>query len=68
MSLLAGMMSWVFLEWLATPYPADLIAACIGLVTLVLVTIATSQRFEPLPLCDVDGSLIVCHRPYPVHS
>ena len=54
-SLVTGMASWLALEWLATPYPADLLAAGIGLVTLVVVTLATSERVPPLPLTDVDG-------------
>jgi len=57
-SLVAGMVSWMVLEGLATTYPADLIAAGIGLVVLVVVAVVTSQRYAPLPLADVDGNPI----------
>jgi Na+/proline symporter len=57
-SLVAGMVGWLTFEWLGTTYPPDLMAAAIGLVTLVVVTLATSNRVAPLPLADIDGQQI----------
>ena len=57
-SLVTGMVGWLTFEWLGTTYPPDLMAAAIGLVTLVVVTLTTSNRVAPLPLADIDGQQI----------
>ena len=54
-SILVGMGSWLALEVAGIDYPADLIAAGLGLITLVVVTLATQRRVPALPLTDVDG-------------
>jgi SSS family transporter len=54
-SILVGMGSWLTLEVAGTEYPADLIAAGLGLVTLVVVTLATERKVPARPLTDVDG-------------
>jgi len=55
-SLVVGILSWLALEWIGTAYPPDLIAASVGLLTLVAVTLMTSERHPPLPLADIDGN------------
>ena len=54
-SILVGMGSWLALEVAGIDYPADLIAAGLGLVTLVVVTLATGRTVPARPLTDVDG-------------
>lgn len=55
-SIIVGILSWLTLEWVGTAYPPDLIAAAIGLLALVTVTLITSERHPPLPLADIDGN------------
>ena len=54
-SIVSGMVSWLVLEGVLTDYPADMVAAVIGLVVLVVATLATAKMSPALPLTDVDG-------------
>jgi Na+/proline symporter len=63
-SIVSGMVSWIVLEIRHNSYspelrllnyPPELVAALIGLVVLVVVTLATSRAIPALPLTDVDG-------------
>jgi len=55
-SILAGVGSWIFFELVQSTYPADLIAAGIGLITLIVVTLATEKKIPARPLTDIEGN------------
>ena len=55
-SIVTGVLSWLLLEFVQSTYPADLIAAVLGLVTLVVVAYATEKKIPALPLTDIDGN------------
>jgi SSS family transporter len=57
-SLVAGMVSWIALEAVQSTYPAELIAAVIGLVTLIVVTLATQKKSPALSPTDIDGNIL----------
>jgi Na+/proline symporter len=54
-SMLVGMTSWIFLAWIQSTYPADLMATGLGALALVVVALATGKRRPPLPLVDSEG-------------
>jgi hypothetical protein len=39
-------------------YPADLMAAGIGLVTMIVVTLMTHKRYPAQPMTDIDGDTL----------
>jgi Na+/proline symporter len=61
-SIVVGMLTWLGLEMLNTrpdvQLPAELIAAGVGLLALILVTWLTARRVPPLPATDVDGNAL----------
>lgn len=57
-SIVAGMASWITLEATQSTYPAELIAAGIGLITLVVVSLATQKKTPALPPTDIDGNIL----------
>jgi Na+/proline symporter len=57
-SIVAGMASWITLEAVQSTYPAELIAAGVGLITLCVVTLATQKRAPALPPTDIDGNIL----------
>lgn len=57
-SIVAGMVSWITLEAVQSTYPAELIAAGIGLITLIVVTLATQTKTPALPPTDIDGNIL----------
>jgi SSS family transporter len=57
-SILAGMGSWLLLEAVQNTYPADLMAAGIGLVTMIVVTLMTHKRYPAQPMTDIDGDTL----------
>jgi Na+/proline symporter len=57
-SIVTGMICWITLETVQSTYPAELIAAGIGLITLILVTLATQNNAPPLPPTDIDGNVL----------
>jgi SSS family transporter len=57
-SIVAGMVSWITLEAVQSTYPAELIAAGIGLITLIVVTLATQKKTPALPPTDIDGDIL----------
>jgi len=54
-SIVAGVVSWILFEIIQTTFPADLIAAVIGLFTLIVVTFVTGKKIPALPLTDFEG-------------
>lgn len=57
-SIVSGMVSWLTLGAVQSTYPADLIAAVIGVVVLISVSLATQKNHPPLPATDVDGNVL----------
>ena len=57
-AILAGLVSWLLLSLLLDEWPADVFAAVVSTVTLVVVAFATGKRDAPLPLCTLDGEAI----------
>ncbi|MGD9347662.1 MAG: sodium:solute symporter family protein [Candidatus Aminicenantes bacterium] len=57
-SIVVGMVCWITLEVVQSTYPAELIAAGIGLIALIVVTIATQKNAAPLPPTDIDGNVL----------
>ncbi len=57
-SIVLGMGSWLLLEVVQSAYPADLIAAGIGLVTMIAVTLLTQKRYPAKPVTDIDGNTV----------
>jgi len=55
-SILAGVGSWIFFELVQSTYPADLIAAGTGLITLIVVTLVTEKKIPARPLTDIEGN------------
>ncbi len=55
-SIVIGVLSWLLLEFVQSTYPADLVAAVPGLVTLVVVAYATEKKIPALPLTDIEGN------------
>ncbi|MDJ0654602.1 MAG: sodium:solute symporter family protein [Xanthomonadales bacterium] len=55
-SIVIGLVSWVVLSMVQDQWPADLLAALIAAVTIVVVALATSSRDKPLPLTTLDGN------------
>lgn len=66
-SIVSGMVSWLILEAVQSAqranlittgigYPADLIAAGIGLIALISVSLATQKSHPALPITDADGN------------
>ena len=50
--------SWLLLEAVQSTYPADLMAAGIGLITLIAVTLLTQKRYPAKPVTDIDGNTL----------
>jgi len=57
-SIVSGVGSWLLLEAFQSTYPADLMAAGIGLVTMIAVTLLTQKRSPAKPVTDIDGNSI----------
>ena len=57
-SIVSGMISWLILEAVQSTYPADLMAAGIGLFALISVSLATKKSHPPLPVTDADGNVL----------
>ena len=62
-SITVGMLSWIGLEvWKhinkVDSYPVELVAAGLGLVALVAVTLVTQRRIPALPATDIDGNRV----------
>jgi SSS family transporter len=55
-SIVMGMVSWITLEAVQSTYPAELIAAGIGLGALIVVSLATQKTRPALPPMDIDGN------------
>jgi len=54
-SIVSGMASWLFLEAIHSAYPADLMAAGIGLSAMIGVTLLTQKKHPATPMTDMDG-------------
>jgi hypothetical protein len=50
--------SWLLLEAVQSTYPADLMAAGIGLVTMIAVTLLTLKRSPAKSITDIDGKVL----------
>ena len=57
-SIVSGMVSWLVLEAVQSTYPADLMAAGIGLISLISVSLATQKSHPPLPVTDADNNVL----------
>ncbi|NOR14480.1 MAG: sodium/solute symporter [Candidatus Aminicenantes bacterium] len=57
-SIISGMGSWLLLEAVQSTYPADLMAAGIGLVTMIAVTLLTQKQSPAKPITDIDGNIL----------
>ena len=55
-SIVVGFVAWILFAYVQSEYPADLIAAALSALTLVLVTLATHKKSPPLPLSDLEGN------------
>lgn len=57
-SIVVGVCSWLGIEIIGTDYPAELIAAALGVGTLVVVTLTTSTSTPARALTDIDGNAL----------
>lgn len=57
-SIVSGMGSWLLLEAVQSTYPADLMAAGIGLITMIFVTLLTQARYPAQPMTDIEGNML----------
>ena len=55
-SIVVGLAAWIVFAYVQSDYPADLIAAALSALTLVVVTLATYKKSPPLPLSDLEGN------------
>lgn len=55
-SIVVGFGAWIVFAYVQSEYPADLIAAALSALTLMVVTLATYQQSPPLPLSDLEGN------------
>ena len=55
-SIVSGMISWLLLEAVQSAYPADLMAAGIGLMTMIFVTLLTQTHYPAKPMTDIEGN------------
>lgn len=55
-SIISGMVSWLVLEAVQSTYPADLMAAGIGLVTMIAVTLLTQKEHPAVAMTDINGN------------
>ncbi len=55
-SIVVGFGAWIVFAFVQSEYPADLIAAALSALTLIVVTLATYQQSPPLPLSDLEGN------------
>ena len=62
-SIVFGVLSWIVLEFYKAitnqqNLPAELIAAGISLVALIVVTLLTEKKTPSLPATDIDGNIV----------
>ena len=55
-SIVVGLAAWIVFAYVQSDYPADLIAAALSALTLVVVMLATYKKSPPLPLSDLEGN------------
>ena len=55
-SIVTGVVSWLVLDFSQSIYPAELIAAAIGLLVLIGVTYVTSGKTPAMDLTDIEGN------------